>query len=432
MKKMIYGVWDIFDVNDSEDIIVIGKVDGAADNKMQVNLINYGDDDKKVVSSNVVAIDIKGKEKTEVKDCIAALRIANGKNLKIKTGTVIYSGEPKEEEIYDSYIQAMGEGYITHKHLELSDAEYGRMSLTDLSEVRRLFKWLIDSNKEHETEQIIKTNKSILDRIGQEMAKKILETKEMYTLVSTYTGEPHMFSMTYSRGDGSYSCTPPDVMLITKAYVSKFENRYNPEKFEVVKIEGEIKDFLGTVFYLNGACGVSILYEGFGIDAEMLVDKPDYSGVPEIQIPVTNPDLERWLLLIGQLGGCDNEDAKKICSLYLSFMFKEMAKARFLVPMKMEAQMSKPDENGKCTITEGGTMQIAVMPGKAGRDSVRMFTDWKRFRMVYPESEGWGGMVQKASEAIETFDCAINATEFSLAGCYLSREAYEDNVKPYI
>ena len=221
-------------------------------------------------------------------------------------------------------------------------------------------------------------------------------------------------------------------MLITKAYVSKFENRYNPEKFEVVKIEGEIKDFLGTVFYLNGACGVSILYEGFGIDAEMLVDKPDYSGVPEIQIPVTNPDLERWLLLIGQLGGCDNEDAKKICSLYLSFMFKEMAKARFLVPMKMEAQMSKPDENGKCTITEGGTMQIAVMPGKAGRDSVRMFTDWKRFRMVYPEQEGWGGMVQKVSEAIETFDCAINATEFPLAGCYLSRDSYEDNVKPYI
>ena len=41
-----------------------------------------------------------------------------------------------------------------------------------------------------------------------------------------------------------------------------------------------IYNFLGSTFYLNGACGVKVIYDNFSIDACMLVEKPDYSNLP--------------------------------------------------------------------------------------------------------------------------------------------------------
>jgi hypothetical protein len=61
-----------------------------------------------------------------------------------------------------------------------------------------------------------------------------------------------------------------------------------------------------------------------------------------------------------------------------------------------------------------------------------MFTDWKRMRMVYKEEDGWNALVQSISQMIETFDCAINATEYMAAGCYIDKEFYENSIKRHI
>jgi len=63
------------------------------------------------------------------------------------------------------------------------------------------------------------------------------------------------------------------------------------------------------------------------------------------------------------------------------------------------------------------------MKGKHERDAVRMFTDWKRLRMEYDDS--WSGMLQPVSGMIDVFDCAINATQYPEAGCYIDKEMYE-------
>ena len=43
-----------------------------------------------------------------------------------------------------------------------------------------------------------------------------------------------------------------------------------------------------------------------------LVQKPDFSNLPEIQVPVMNPDLVRWMLLMGQLDSPTTEDEEVI------------------------------------------------------------------------------------------------------------------------
>ena len=161
----------------------------------------------------------------------------------------------------------------------------------------------------------------------------------------------------------------------------------------------------------------------------MLVEKPDYGNVPKIQIPVTNPDVERWLLLLGQMGEAMTEDEKLICRIFDGHLLRELEDARFIIPMKMDAQMDPPDAEGKTVIKENSTIAFATMSGKNDRDAVMMYTDWKRLRMVYKEEDGWSGLIQPISGMIDKFDCAINSTEYIAAGCYIDKNAYETEIK---
>lgn len=70
-----------------------------------------------------------------------------------------------------------------------------------------------------------------------------------------------------------------------------------------------------------------VISNDVSIASGMLVPEPNYGDLPEINIPITNPDLERWLLLMGQLGNVDDENSKLIYGLYYKFMSKELLKA---------------------------------------------------------------------------------------------------------
>ena len=97
---------------------------------------------------------------------------------------------------------------------------------------------------------------------------------------------------------------------------------------------------------MNGACGIEINSEEIGIGAGKLVSPPDYANTPEIQVPVTNPDLERWLLLIGQLDTPDTEDKKLIYKLYYRFMSRELLNAKLIIPIKTDGETLVADANG--------------------------------------------------------------------------------------
>lgn len=332
------------------------------------------------------------------------------------------------KEVHDAYINAIGNAYVAMRKLELSEKEMEVMSIADMVEAWRLFSWKQSQTVNTDSDADKEVNRNKVGKLAEALIAKIFDAEEIHVVYNKKTGEPHMFSRTIDQKDGTYMCTSPDILVIPKAYAHVYAGMYSQGDYELIKIEnGEDKkgiyNFFGNTFYLNGACGIDIIGPQTAIDASKLVPPPDYSNTPQINIPVTNPDLVRWMLLMGQMGAPDSPDKETILKLYHNFFLQELNKATLLIPMKKEGDIPAPDENGKTILDEGVKIQFPTMKGKHERDAVRMFTDWKRLRMEYDDN--WSGMLQPVSGMIDVFDCAINATKYPEAGCYIDKEMYE-------
>lgn len=429
------GVEDTIRLKDSTDLDVLGKIHGKVIAGYAMYISNPGDDDDVISLTTVKGIEVNNTFVPSATDTYVGLRIERGSELNIKTGSVLFTRNVSTKDVHDAYIYALGDAYISFRQMQLTDDDYAKMSLTDLAELRSLYSWFIETKKAQETDAIREANKRILDTISRYMCERILSSKELYVVMHKMTGEPLMMSQVVKNQAG-YVTTPPDIMLITKAYYNVMKERYNPELHELVKIENGpdgkgIYNFLGSTFYGNGACGVRVIFDQFAIDASMLVQKPDYSNIPAIQVPVTNPDVERWLLLIGQLGEAKTDDEKLIQTIFYGHLFRALADAKLIIPMKMQGKMNPTDAEGRTVLKEGTSMQLATMQGKGGRPAVHMFTDWKRLRMSFKEEDGWSGLIQPIQGMITSFDCAINATEFSVAGCYIDQNTYENDIRKF-
>ena len=245
------------------------------------------------------------------------------------------------------------------------------------------------------------------------------------------TGEPYLFSTIYDRGEEGYLCTDPMIMLLTSSWYRQFKETIDSRPNSVVKLientedKKGIENFLGTAFYLNGALGAIFNSKEVSISASALVQKPDYSNLPEIQVPVMNPDLVRWMLLMGQLDSPTTEDEEVIYKLYYKFFSEAMPKAKFLIPLDAASEFKGDSQEGNSFVLEkDSSFNIPVKEGKDGRNSVPVFTDWKRLRMVFDEK--WNGMIEEAGGMIEVFDYAINPTEYYEAGAYVSLTTFKE------
>jgi hypothetical protein len=430
--SFVYGVHDTFKLLNSNDLVVVGRVKGTVNPGMAVYVSNFGDDNGSILLTTVLGLEINQRPVDTATDCLVALKLEAGQKVDIKIGSIVHTRDISIKEVHDAYISAIGDVYVLRKNLVLSEDEIVAMSITDCAEAWRLFHWFHSKNSAIESEEEKLAKRKKIEILADALCKKILAADEIYTVFNKRTGEPHLFSHTIKQNDGSYMCTPPDIMLISKAYSKAYEPMYSTEEFEIRSIENgknkdEIYNFLGSTFYMNGACGVAILSEQTAINAGMIVPKPDYADIPQINIPVTNPELMRWMLLLGQLGHPETPDAELIYKLYYRFMSIEMTKAMFVIPMQTEGEVPTADENGKAVLQQGLKLNFPTMKGKYDRDAIRMFTDWKRLHMEYgPE---WSGFLQPISGMIDVFDCAINATKFPAAGCYISKDMYEEMIK---
>ena len=256
--------------------------------------------------------------------------------------------------------------------------------------------------------------------------QKLLSANTIYCVYNKRTNEPHLVTQIVQQEDSAYSCTEPTVMLITKAFREFLIQKVPVEHYDVREINNDnkgIENFLGTAFYLNGACGVTMNFSNVLIRAERMVARPDFSDIPEINRPVMNPDLMRWMLLLKQINSVDTENEKTRFGFYSSMIGRELPKAKLLIPMKYEGEFTPGDEAGKSVFKKGGKMFFSVTEGKEDRPAVRMYTDWKRFN----EGVGndWSGLIQTVEETINMFDCVINLNEHGNAGLYINKEAFE-------
>lgn len=431
LPGFVLGVQDMFTLKESDDLFVVGKVDGTVRVGAEVCLFNFGDDEAKVFHSSVLDIEIQGPQRVNAAtDCYASLLIEAGKKLNLKCGSVIYTENTEPEDIHNAYVFAIDDSIMEKDELVFDPKEINVLSITDCQQILSLYKLKIAEVEEpaesHDDEalNLIREKEYYLANI---LAEKLLSAKSIYCVYSSITDEPYLFSETIARQDGDYFCSAPEIMLITEAYRCIVLEQYLSDKFEIRKISNGddnqgIANFLCSAFYLNGACGVTVNDEQASLPAEALITSPDFSDIDEADQPVMNPDLERWLLLIAQLGYPDTPDKEIIHGLYFDFMRRELNKARFLVPIKQEGNDQSDSEPDKTVFNKGNNFSLATVDGKYDRTALRLYTDWKR--LYEGMGNDWEAVVQTIYEVIEIFDCAINLTDKD-AGCYVSRELFD-------
>lgn len=432
MESFVLGVLDLYRFEDNDDLVAVGRAKGKIMKGTAIFCSNPGCDDNNAfltVAKDIQKMGNNGWEQCEeAEDCLINIRVENGRKAVLKPGTVIYTREASEKEVHDAYISALGDHYVIKTNLDISDDELTIMSVTDLAEVWRLFNWYHNSKVMDEPQEVKEENRKRLDRICAELCKKLLNVPKIYCIYSKATGEPFLFSRTAKKDEG-YICSPPNIRLVPVSYFDSFAKSYPEETFEFRLIDNTVDDkalinLFGEAFYFNGADGVEVISEMTPIGARALLAPPDYSKLPGSNIPVTNPDLVKWLLLTGQMPKVETEDEKLIYRVYYDFTARELIKARFLVPLKTEGEKEKPDENGKIILKKDSKFGIATQSGKGKKPAVRMYTDWKRLRSQYKED--WGGLVETAGGMIESFDLAVNVTDHLKEGMYVSHEMFKN------
>ena len=431
--SFVMGILNVTPIAGSENIKVTGILKGNAEANMIITAINFGDDNREPMMTTVLGVEVNDAFASSATDCKASLIIEAGPDLRIGIGTVLYTRDMGETNVHDAYISALGDVYVKERGLDISEEELGNLSMTDCAEIWRLNGWYMSHAGKDESEDVKADRKKKLDRLVTALCDKILNADTIYYVHDKKTGEAHLFSQTVDKGDGTYICTPPNILIVSKAYHRHFRKLYSNDKLELAIVRnGEDKkgiyNFLAGNFYINGACGAAVTTVQTSIAAGMLVKKPDYEGVPVTNIPVTNPDLVRWMLLIGQMDSPkDDDETALIFKLYYRFMGIEMTKAKFIIPMKHDGGAVKKDEKGNTVTDKDFQFGIATMKGKGSKDAVIMYTDWRRLRSEYGKE--WDGMVHTMGGMIDMFDCAVNPTRFPAAGSYITKEMYDGIVR---
>ena len=427
------GVFDFFTLGKSDQVLILGRLKGNLKLGDRLQVCNPGESFESFGELTVEKLS-NGKDDSNsltneplAHIVVAASEVAG----RLKKGSVLYTSNIDERQLLSSYTDALYTSFVEMQNGDMSNEDYLRASLEDSVEILRLFLWDCRENRQNGSEEEYQKNLAKIAHLEEVVRDKLLEADEVYVIYSQLTGEPYMFSKTYDRGDDGYLCTDPLIHLSTSRwyhhYKETFDSQPNTQVRRIENTEDKegIKNFLGSAFYLNGALGIIMNSDDVCIKAQSLVEKPDFSNLPGIQVPVTNPDVVRWLLLLGQVGKPDTEDKQLVDRLYYGFLSKAVPKAKFLIPVRRGENFPEAsDEAKEVMLKEGASLNLPVREGKEGRQAISLFTDWKRLRMVFDEE--WDGMIEPAGNMIAMFDYAINPTEYYEAGAYVSDKVFKE------
>lgn len=430
------GVLDLFPMKETNQLLIVGSLEGSIKVGDQLQFCNPDQGMESLGTVEVKKLSSQNKDADSLTDeVLAHLVVDRIPSLdKLKKGSVLFSSGIEEEQKLSSYSDALYRAFVAIQEGQLTNEDYLAATLDDSVEILRLFLWKCRQNQETESEESYQANTRKLERLAEIVKDKLLVADSVYAVYSEKTGEPYLFSTTYDRGEEGYLCTDPMIMLFTPRCYHQFKETIDSRPNSVVKLientedKKEIENFLGTAFYLDGALGAFFNSKEVSISASALVQKPDFSDLPEIQVPVMNPDVVRWMLLMGQLDSPTTEDEEVIYKLYYKFFSMAVPKAKFLLPLEADSGFPEGGQEGNSfVLEESAKINIPTGEGKNGRNSVPVFTDWKRLRMVFDEK--WNGMIENAGNMIEFFDYAINPTEYHEAGAYVSLTAFRDMQK---
>lgn len=150
------------------------------------------------------------------------------------------------------------------------------------------------------------------------------------------------------------------------------------------------------------------------VNRDELLPPPDWSGTPEINIPLTNPELQHALISFFQAmnAGANQGGSRPLLERLEEQMLGEIIRAKYLLPMQLKEEApSEPDEQGLKTLKEGTIIQFAVVGGEGDTTWLPVFTDWLEFEKAY-DKEVW-------SSNIVTYDDILALSE-PMAGAVIN------------
>ena len=414
-RTVVFGVEEILpNPHDSEDLVVIGLVRGTIHVGDEVIITNLGSDNDKPAKAVISALEDanKGQVKKASGDNVV-VTIKDGKKHNVYKGTVLHSEGVSEDDLRASYLYAIINAFFFWQGGVLTDEDRRRFSITDLIEIwRQSIRFCDDSAAQHSHG----THAFYLEKIlllMEQVRAKLLTLDEIYAVYSVKTGEPALFISSTRNKDGSLEPAETMVRLIPAAYKEKITY---PDEFVLRRIENGpdkdgIQNFLNEVIFLNGAEGIEFISEETSISAKALMKAPDLEGMREVDKPIMNPELVRCLLMIVQLGDTTTlgkADRDFLSNLYLNRLTEALKTARFIVPIKVEGELPKPNENGETSFAEDVKYEVAMKELKDNKKAVPIFTDWKRFNEEY--GDGWRGLLQPLGGPLIPHPVLINGT----------------------
>ena len=415
---VVFGVEEILSTpNDSEDLVVIGLVRGTIHVGDEVIITNLGSDNDKAAKAVISALEDanKGQVKKASGDNVV-VTIKDGKKHNVYKGTVLHSEGVSEDKLRASYLYAIINAFLFWQNGILMDEDRRRFSIADLIEIWRQSIHFCDTQASDENYAYYFEKIIIL---MEQVRATLLTLDEIYAVYSVKTGEPALFISSTRNKDGSLEPAETMVRLIPTAYKEKITY---PDEFELRCIENGLNkdgilNFLNEVIFLNGAEGIEFISDKTSINAKALIKSPDLEGMREVDKPIMNPDVVRCLLMLGQIGDTTTlgkRDRDFLSKLYLNRLTEALKTARFIVPIKVEGELPKPNEKGETSFAEDVKYELAMKELKDNKKAVPIFTDWKRFNEEY--GDGWRGLLQPLGGPLIPHPVLINGTLYFETG----------------
>ena len=415
--------------DNSSDLMVVGFVKGSIKVGDEIVVTKMSCVTETPVKTTVLSLMVPEGELQEASDTMVMARVQDGAKLDIYKGTVLHSENAPVEQLYNAYIAALGIAFVDEQEGKLTKEDCERLAASDISEIWQLYyRAHAEEAKRFEAKQVLlKYKRRELYKLIRE---KLFLVDDVYVVYSVETDEPYLFSHASEDEKGSLSVTMPMAHLIPSSYIHNLKEMFGKnDKFDFKRIENGpdkdgIRNFIRDLFIYDGIRGIQYCGEKTTILAEQLVDLPRYKGMDETEIPVTNPNVIKWLYLARQLGKLNTRDKKKLSQVYLYQFYEALKTAKFIAPMRLHGYDQLLEDNPQTEIEPNIPFDLAMQTGKTKELTLQVYTDWKRLRKH--RGEDCKGLIVTLDEPLAFHDVVINPGDHPMAAATITEEWYNE------
>lgn len=418
-SSCILGVINVIGIDDSAtDLIIEGLVQGTLKVGDELVVTKISCLSKTPVKTVITSIYVNEEEVQEASEKVVKVTVKDGDKLGIYKGTVLHSENVTDTQVYYTYRFAMDIAFVKQQDGILTEEDREKLAASDISEIWSLY-WkahLEDFKRVKEIELKVDQRRRDFFNLIRE---KLFLLDDLYVIYSTITNEPHLFATASLDGNKGMTVSHSWVYLIPSSYmhyrkeIYKKEERYDFKRIENGPEKEGIRNFLRDLFIYDGVESILYFTEDTLIFAKELMDLPNYEGVDEAEIPVTNPDLMKFLHLSSQSNGIEDKEQKQIGNAYFYIFARFTKTAKFIAPMRLHGYDQLLEDNPQTVIEPNIPFNLAIQQGKTKEKAVQVYTDWKRLRKHFGEE--YKGLVVTLDELIKDYDVVINPGEYPIA-----------------